>query len=102
MTGRDCGALSACRHRPAQIPRAGDSEAPRELRRARDPDARAADDRRLRGALAQLERRLVEGKAVVLARHAERLAEPSWAGSEQPRLVEAAPGSHRVQAGDRL
>src|SRR5918911_3795265 len=75
------------RHRPAQVARAGDPEAPRELRRARDPDARPAGDLRLGLALAELERRLVQRAAVVVTRHRERLAEPPGPGGEEPRIV---------------
>src|SRR2546423_13222892 len=95
-TRRRLGRSRPRRHRPAQVARPGDPEAPGELGRARDPDARAAEDLRPRFALAQLERRLVERELVVVACHAERLAEPSRAGREQPRPGEARPGAHRA------
>ena len=47
------------------------------------------DDLRPHAAAGELERRLVEPQAVVLARHAERLAEPAGTGAEEPRCRRA-------------
>jgi hypothetical protein len=51
---------------------------------------------------AELERRLGEREAVVLAGDAERLAEPARSGGEQVRVVEAAPLAHQLEADGRL
>ena len=48
------------------------------------------------------ERRAVERQSVVLARHAQRLAEPARAGREQSDVVETAPVAHPVEAMGRL
>ena len=75
--------------RPAQERRAGEPVAPRKLGCARDPHARAGDDvdgllRRL-----QLERRAVEGEAVVRTGDPERLAQAARARAETAILVQA-------------
>ena len=75
--------------RPAEPARARLGVAPRLLDRDADPDPRSGDDLRTLVGSAELERRLCEREAVVLAGHAERLAEPARSGGEQPRVVES-------------
>src|SRR5207253_1904920 len=75
---------------------------PRQLRRARDPDPRAANDLRPAVAGEQFEGRPVKRETVELARHAERLAETARPAAEQAWVVEAAPLAHRIDAVRRL
>src|SRR5438105_4915116 len=102
---RPAGRSRAPRPRPkrsTQERRAGDGEAPRNLGGARDADSRAADDLRLGLAPTKLKGSLVEREAVVLACHAERLAEPAGAGAEEAQVVEAASSTHRLHPFDGL
>src|SRR5690606_2747900 len=74
---------------------------------AGDADARTADDRFVAARRPQAEGRLVHPHAVVLAADAERLADATGAGAEQPpaaRCVErdATPARHHGEPFERL
>src|SRR5262249_19030855 len=49
-----------------------------------------------------LEGRPVQRLSVVLAGHAERLADPAWAGAEEPLVVEPTALAHQVEPLRRL
>src|SRR5215207_3632434 len=74
------------------------------LRPLRDADARTDGDlhRHVGGPGAQLERRAVERKAVVLLHDPERLAEPPGSRAEEPEVVNAAPSPHLGEPNGRL
>ena len=80
----------------------GLAEAPRQLDRLADADSGPRGHHRPLVTLQQLERWNIEELAVVSPVDAKRLAKPPRARAEQPDVIDAAAGAHRVTAMRRL
>src|SRR5437868_14994452 len=93
---------SPCAERAADEAGARQAVAPRAIGGLRDPDPRPAHDLDRPWALAERERGLVNAQAVVLARDAKGLAQPSGPAAEQALIGHAAPRDHPLDAVRRL